>query len=166
MREDLRLAVINENAKGQGKVATSLRLSPTGYPFKYAPLKGTLSDEGVYADRPRICNKGYLLESKIHIDRHGKERERYICSAMPGKQYVKLGGAEEELDGRHCLCNALLATAGLGDEGEMPLVTLGQGGTEIQTSFTARDIIEDIMTPEHVACMERKLAIEPTLSAL
>ena len=161
MRGDLKQEIIGRNALGEGEVHTSLRLSSTGYPFKYYPLPGSLSEEEVYAARTRICNKGYLLESHFRTNDDGSVDHTYICPGMPVKQYVNLGGEPQDTVGRDCLCNALLATAGLGDNGEPPIITLGEGGANIRRSLTAREIVEDILTPEYVASMERQLSCDP-----
>jgi len=157
LRPDLKDTVIDLNASGHGDVETSNRLSSTGYPFKFVPLPGTLTDPDVYEARKRICNKGYLVKSTIVVDSDGVEQEAYICPGMPEKQYAKLGGDVQDTVGRHCLCNALLATGGLGDEGEPPIVTLGKEGASITSRISARDIVEDILTPSYVAAMETKL---------
>ena len=39
---------------------------------------------------------------------------------MPGAQFAALGGNPADGEGKVCLCNALLATAGLGDADEPP----------------------------------------------
>jgi NAD(P)H-dependent flavin oxidoreductase YrpB (nitropropane dioxygenase family) len=160
MRRDLKDAVITRNASGEGAVQTSDRMSSTGYPFKYAPIDGTLSDPGVYAGRKRICNRGYLLQSHIETTAAGGTRETYICSAMPEKQYARLGGNPDELPGRICLCNCLISTVGLLNEHEPALVTLGAHGLDVVERATARQVIEDILTPEAVSIIENRL-VEP-----
>jgi len=157
MRDDLRDRIIERNASGETIVQTSNRLSPTGYPFKQVPLAGTLSDAGVYEARKRICNKGYLLQSHIQTLPDGTEKETYICPAMPEKQYGKLGGDSADLSDRVCLCNALFSTAGLGEAIEPALVTLGKFGASVTVKRTAREIIEDLLTPAFVAAAEQRL---------
>ncbi len=103
------------------EVETSMTKSPTGYPFKVAKLKGTVSEEMVYLLRTRICNRGGLVS--LYEKEDGNIG--YMCSAEPIKNYVKKGGKEEDTDGKHCLCNFLFATAGMGFEGEPPIVTIG-----------------------------------------
>jgi len=157
MRDDLRDKIIERNANGETIVQTSNRLSPTGYPFKQVPLAGTLSDAGVYEARKRICNKGYLLQSHVEALPDGTEKETYICPAMPAKQYAKLGGDNADLTDRVCLCNALFSTAGLGETIEPALVTLGKFGASVTVKRSAREIIEDLLTPAFVAAAERRL---------
>lgn len=158
MRDDLRETVIARNAAKKTEVATSNRLSPTGYPFKHAHVPGTLSDQDVYESRKRICNKGYLLQSHFTPQEDGTQKETYICPAMPEKQFAKLGGSACDLKDRVCLCNALFATAGFGDPAEAALITLGRVGATVTQLYSAREILEDLLTPEYVECMERKLA--------
>lgn len=103
------------------------RASPTGFPFKVAGVPGTLSDEAVYEERPRLCDLSYL--------RAPYEREDgslgYRCASEPVHMFLKKGGDIAETVGRKCLCNALMANIDLGQERrdgyhELPAVTLGQ----------------------------------------
>lgn len=159
MRRDLKDRVLEQNGREDSEVQTSNRLSPTGYPFKYLPLPGTLSDSTVYDARKRVCNKGYLLQTHIITLPDGTEKETYICAAMPEKQYDKLGGDLVEQEGRVCLCNALFSTAGAAAPTEPPLITLGANGARIKRRWTAREVLEDILTLEFVASKEKELAI-------
>ncbi|MDT5223659.1 MAG: hypothetical protein QOG19_1066, partial [Mycobacterium sp.] len=45
---------------GTLQVRTDALASPTGFPFKVTTLHGTLSQASVYAERPRLCDLGYL----------------------------------------------------------------------------------------------------------
>ncbi len=59
----------------------------------------------------------------------------YRCPAEPVADYVRKGGDPADTVGRKCLCNGLLATAGLGQrlptgETEPPIVT---GGADLAT---------------------------------
>jgi NAD(P)H-dependent flavin oxidoreductase YrpB (nitropropane dioxygenase family) len=159
MRSDLRRQIIRRNARGDGEVGTSLTQSSTGYPFKYFRMPGTLSDQPVYEARKRVCNKGYLVHSHFTTRPDGSVHEAYICPAMPIEQYERLGGVAQDAQGRVCLCNCLLATAGLGDPGEPPLITLGENGTQTENDLSARDVVEDLLTPAFVAAMEQRLAL-------
>src|SRR5207244_4453464 len=145
---------------GGTEVRTDPRVSPTGYPFKYVPLPGTIADPDIYAQRRRICNRGYLLQSYFETLPDGTLKGTYLCPAMPAKQYLKLGGAPEDGTGRVCLCNALLSTAGFFSDTEPPLVTLGVSGTQVREQHTAREVVEEILTPEYVAAAERALLLE------
>jgi len=119
--------------KGNLKVKTDHRASPTGFPFKVVQLPGTVGDESVYKARPRLCDLGYLRSSKL--DETGKAT--YTCAAEPESPFLKKGGQEEELAGRMCLCNGLLAAVGLGQERpdgykEAPLLTLGATTSDVE----------------------------------
>jgi NAD(P)H-dependent flavin oxidoreductase YrpB (nitropropane dioxygenase family) len=60
MDAECKRRLLEQAVTGQVRVRTDGRASPTGFPFKVADLPGTLSDEQVYADRPRICDLGVL----------------------------------------------------------------------------------------------------------
>lgn len=153
LRSDLKERIIALNAAGQSEVLTGNSVSPTGYPFKYVPLAGTLSDPDVYARRKRACNKRYLVHSHYATKADGTQTEDYICPAMPEAQFAKLGGDTQETSGRVCLCNALLATAGLNGDAEPPMVTLGEEGAHIDRSWSAREIVDDILAPPYNAAV-------------
>jgi len=86
--------------------------SPTGFPFKVAQLAGTLSDPAVYERRRRVCDLSYLRIPYVTPD----GTIGYRCPAEPGDAYVRKGGDRSETVGRVCLCNALTATVGLGQQ--------------------------------------------------
>lgn len=114
-------------AAGTLTVRNSAHASPAGFPFKTAELAGTLTDPDVYAARPRLCDLGYLRTPYQRAD----GGVGYRCPAEPAEEYARKGGLAEDPDDRRCLCNALLATIGLGQRRaggwtEPPLVTLGQ----------------------------------------
>ncbi|HPT98875.1 MAG TPA: hypothetical protein PLU39_13490, partial [Armatimonadota bacterium] len=85
----------------------------------------------------------------------------YICPAMPEKRFLSLGGNPADLEGRVCLCNALLSTAGFYSDVEPPIVTLGESGLQVKELLSARQVMEEILTPEYVAQAEKELT-EPT----
>ncbi len=114
-------------ADGTLTVRNSAHASPAGFPFKTAELAGTLTDADVYAARPRLCDLGYLRTPYQRAD----GGVGYRCPAEPADQYTRKGGAAPDAHDRRCLCNALLATIGLGQRRpggwtEPALVTLGQ----------------------------------------
>ena len=114
-------------AAGTLTVRNSAHASPAGFPFKTAELAGTLTDPDVYAARPRLCDLGYL---RTPYQRAGGG-VGYRCPAEPAEAYTRKGGLAEDAGERRCLCNALLASIGLGQRRpggwtEPPLVTLGQ----------------------------------------
>jgi NAD(P)H-dependent flavin oxidoreductase YrpB (nitropropane dioxygenase family) len=111
---------------GTLEVLTDATASPTGFPFKVAQLPGTLSDLEIRAERPRLCDLGYLRTPFLKED----GRVAYRCPAEPVDVWVRKGGTVEETVGRTCLCNALTADVGLGQtrpdgQPEEALVTLG-----------------------------------------
>ena len=109
------------------------RASPTGFPFKVTTLDGTASEPEVYQARTRLCDLSYLRQPYERTD----GTVGYRCAAEPVHMYVRKGGAVEDTVGRHCLCNGLTATIGVGQHrrdgyDEDPLVTLGEdlGGAQ------------------------------------
>lgn len=152
MAGDCKRRLLEQAATGHVRVRTDGRASPTGFPFKVAELPGTLSDEQVYRDRPRVCDLGALRSAYRKPD----GSIGYRCPAEPVAMYVgRRGGREDNTVGRCCLCNALLATAGLpqrrpGGYTEPPIVTAGADFTGVRhllstvddgTTYTARDAV-------------------------
>jgi NAD(P)H-dependent flavin oxidoreductase YrpB (nitropropane dioxygenase family) len=126
LADDLRDGVRRELASGELTVRTDPSASPTGFPFKVAQLRQTLSDDEVYQDRRRLCDLSYLRTPYVDAD----GRVGYRCPAEPQHMYVRKGGAIEDTVARKCLCNALTANVGLGQTrrdgyAEPALVTLG-----------------------------------------
>lgn len=131
--ENAKRMILDRLAAGEGvDVRSDPRASPTGFPFKVARLTGTLSDEMVYLDRPRICDLAVLRSAYRLPD----GQIGYRCPAEPTEIYTRRrGGRVENTADRRCLCNGLLATAGYAQvrpDGyvEPPIVTTG-------TDFTA-----------------------------
>ena len=123
---ELRRALVAKALAGKAKVFTDAKASPTGFPFKVAELEGTLSDADAYARRKRVCDLGFLREAYRKPD----GSIGYRCAAEPEKAYLAKGGSPDELAGRKCLCNALVANVGMAQRlpdgsAELPLVTLG-----------------------------------------
>ncbi|MBU4336296.1 MAG: nitronate monooxygenase [Actinobacteria bacterium] len=107
-------------------VRTDPLASPTGFPFKVAQLPGSLSDAETAAERPRLCDLGYLRTPYLRDN----GAVGYRCRAEPVHTYLRKNGSEEETVGRNCLCNSLTTNVGLGQtraDGyvEQALVTLG-----------------------------------------
>lgn len=125
---------------GTADVFTDPLASPTGFPFKVVLVPGTISDPQVYAKRTRVCNLGYLR----HAYRKDDGSIGWRCPAEPEAHFLAKGGAESELAGRKCICNALMATAGHGlitSDGtrELPIVTAGDGLTALKTAVPRLD---------------------------
>jgi NAD(P)H-dependent flavin oxidoreductase YrpB (nitropropane dioxygenase family) len=133
---------------GEISVQTDGRVSSTGFPFKVLSVDGTLSDEERLEDRSRVCDLGYLREP--YVDEEGRLMGR--CPAEPVKTYVSRGGDPEDTEGRACLCNALLANIGLGQQRgnsvEPPLFTGGDAlenlplGSVDEPHYDADDVID------------------------
>jgi nitronate monooxygenase len=122
---ELKQSVLAASRAGTARVFTDPAASPTGFPFKVADVPGTLSSADVYAARTKICDLGYLRQ--MYVTPEGKLGHR--CAGEPLDSYLRKGGAPAETSGRKCLCNGLMATAGLGqiraDGTEPAIVTAG-----------------------------------------
>jgi NAD(P)H-dependent flavin oxidoreductase YrpB (nitropropane dioxygenase family) len=125
---DLKRKILGQVVDGTVEVRSDWRASPTGFPFRIVQLEGTISDEDVFLDRQRVCDLGALrVPYKTDNGLIG-----YRCPAEPLKAYGDIkGGRVENTEGRACLCNGLLATAGLpqyrvrAQYDEPPIVTAG-----------------------------------------
>lgn len=130
---DLKRRVLGQVASGEVSVHSDWRVSPTGFPFRVLDLEGTLSDPEVVADRKRVCDLGVLRSPYRTAD----GSVDYRCPAEPTDIYIRRkGGREANTDGRTCLCNALLASAGLPQQRprgyvEPALVTAGSDFTSV-----------------------------------
>ncbi len=125
--EPLRTALRKSLDAGTAEVRTDPRASPTGFPFKVVQMAGTIADPEVSAARGRICDLGYLRTPYLRDD--GTIGQR--CPSEPVDAYLRKGGTVEETEGRKCLCNGLMASAGVAQirpdgAAEPPLLTLGQ----------------------------------------
>ena len=150
MDKELKRRVIQKVVEEDAVVYTDPLVSPTGYPFKVVQMEGTMSDPEVYDKRVRLCDVGLLRTPYKKED----GQIGYRCPAEPEDQYLKKGGAYEDLEGRGCLCNNLSASAGFPQQRtdgyvEQPLVTSGKGLPSIgkffrpgQRSYTAKDVID------------------------
>ena len=138
---------------GTANVFTHPVASPTGFPFKVARMEGSLSEEEDYLLRMRICDLGYLREAYRRDD----ATIGYRCPSEPTTAWAAKGGAAADIEGRRCLCNALLANIGhaqvrgVGLE-EKPLLTSGDDLMEIgrflspgASSYSARDVVSKLL---------------------
>lgn len=151
LADALKCRVLARCRQGHIDVLTDGRASPTGFPFKAVALDGSLSEEEVYAQRERVCDLGYL---RIPYRREDG-RIAYRCPSEPVDTYVKKGGDLEDTEGRKCLCNALMANVGYGQERdagtELPLLTSGDDlqilGSFLgdQERYSAKDVIEYLL---------------------
>lgn len=113
-------------AAGELRVATDPLASPTGFPFKVAQVEGTVARPSVVAARRRVCDVSYLRTPFRRPD----GTIGYRCPAEPQADYLAKGGERSDTEGRLCVCNGLIAAAGLPQrthEGgpEPALMTLG-----------------------------------------
>ena len=149
-----RKQMLDAASKGNLRVRTDHRASPTGFPFKVVEMPGTVGEDDVYKARPRLCDLGYLRSS--HIDE--AEKVTYRCSAEPDSPFLKKGGEEVDLKDRICLCNGLMAAIGLGQERadgykEAPLLTLGTTTGDVEAmlkihpdGWSATDVIDRLLS--------------------
>lgn len=153
LSDAIKLRVFELCCSGQPDVVTDPKASPTSFPFKVLQLNGTASDDEPLELRRRACDLGFL--------RHGYRREDgtigWRCPAENEASYLRKGGCAEEMEGRKCVCNGLLATIGLGQVRagvpERPLVTCGNAVPQITTfipdaahpAYTAADVIRELL---------------------
>jgi nitronate monooxygenase len=154
LRDDYKEALLKKVEAGNSHVFTDPLASPTGFPFKVAELKGTCSDAAVYAERPRICDLGFLREPYRTED----GGIGYRCAGEPVTVYVSKGGHVEDTVGRKCVCNGLLANIGYqqkrnGKREEYGLITAGDDLFAVKqflkpgrTDYTAADVISLLLT--------------------
>jgi nitronate monooxygenase len=145
--------VLKRASTGILEIKTDGRASPTGFPFKIVPMEGSLSDPEVFSKRNRVCDVGYLRG--IYKTANGKLGFR--CPSEPEKNFLAKGGNPEDLQGRMCLCNALLSTleirlAKKNDYREPILITAGDTIANIAaylppgaTSYSATDVLDVLL---------------------
>jgi nitronate monooxygenase len=153
LQPDLKRQVIEMSRRGEAGVFTDPIASPTGFPFKLVEVQGTLSDGDAYTERHRICDLGYLRSAYAKEDGGVGWR----CPAERVDDFVKKGGEAAELEGRKCLCNALMSNIGLGQvrpdgRQELPLLTAGDDVADVArfapadtNSYSAADVIAYLM---------------------
>jgi NAD(P)H-dependent flavin oxidoreductase YrpB (nitropropane dioxygenase family) len=154
---EIKQRVLAEVASGEVRVRSDWRTSPTGFPFRILELTGTLSDPQVEADRRRVCDLGVLRSPYRKAD----GSVDYRCPAEPVDIYVRRkGGREANTEGRTCLCNALLASAGLPQQrphgyAEPALVTAGSdfssvgqlmAGAPDGSTYAAADVVSYMLS--------------------
>jgi len=148
MDPDIRRRIRELGFTGKLQVRTDMRISPTGFPFKTVILGGTISEQDVYESRVRICNVGALIS--LYEKEDGSLG--YRCAAEPLVNFVAKGGDIADTVGRGCICNGLLSTAGLTNQGELPVVTLGDDTSFLPVlmanandSYSAKDAIDYLL---------------------
>jgi nitronate monooxygenase len=154
LRDDYKDALMAKVSAGEAHVFTDPLASPTGFPFKVAELEGTCSEADVYAERPRICDLGFLREP-YRLEDGGIG---YRCAAEPLTVYVAKGGKVEDTVGRKCVCNGLLSNIGYqqvrnGKREEYGLITAGDDLFSVKqflkpgrTEYGVAEVISRLMT--------------------
>jgi nitronate monooxygenase len=152
LRGDYKTALLEEVRAGTARVFTDPLASPTSFPFKVARLADTMSEPDRYDERTRVCDLGYLREAY----RTAAGTIGFRCAAEPVGAYVAKGGAIEDTVGRKCVCNALMANIGLGQQRgrqvERGLVTSGDDLVRLgafmrdgTTRYTAADVVARLL---------------------
>ena len=151
---ELKKKVVQQCLADKPRVFTDPVASPTGFPFKVLQMASTVSDAARYAARERICDLGYLR----HAYRKSDGTVGYRCPAEPVEDYLRKGGTIEETKGRKCVCNGLIATAGLGqviseEETELELLTSGDEIVQLtrllkpgRDSYAAADVLRYLLS--------------------
>jgi NAD(P)H-dependent flavin oxidoreductase YrpB (nitropropane dioxygenase family) len=144
------------------------RCSPTGFPFRVVELEGTLSEPAVRDARPAVCDLGMLRSAYITP----KGTVGYRCPAEPLTAYVeRKGGRAATAEGRVCLCNALLASAGFAQKRrngyrEPPLVSAGSDLTAViallgesgdASSYSATQVISYLLDQNLPTCSDARV---------
>ncbi|HAV13441.1 MAG TPA: 2-nitropropane dioxygenase [Opitutae bacterium] len=149
---EIKRDVIERHRNGTLEVITDFKASPTGYPFKrLVPTDRSVSEPC------RVCDLGYLRHVYEKVD----GSIAYRCPAGPRERYLASGGTEAEAEGKHCLCNGLMATIGLGQirDGQAipPLITFGENLSFLdsllqpfETSYTAEQLIAHLRSEVEV----------------
>ncbi len=144
IEKDLKLQTLKEIMNG-GKVFTSPDASSSGFPFKVFQNSNTLSNLELYNARERVCDLGYLVEL---YNNKGDTR----CPSENISQYIRKGGLEKDTVNKVCLCNALLATIGLGSLDEIAIVTTGSDLSSVKEivnkyglNYSAKNVIDYIL---------------------
>ena len=150
---ELKRQALELSQHGQAAVFTDPRVSPAGFPFKVAQIKGTLSEAKLAEERSRICDLGYLR----HLYSKPDGALGYRCPAEPVKDYLRKGGLLEETVGRQCICNGLVSTAGFpqprpGRGDELAIVTAGDELVNVASflkpgrdTYTALEVLERLL---------------------
>lgn len=157
MEPQLREQALTALAGGDLSIHTDWRASPTGFPFHVAPLPQTWTDPETVQARKPVCDLGALRSAY----RTESGEVGYRCPAEPTAAFLRKGGKEEDVEGRVCLCNALLATAGhparrKGGVVEPPLVTSGNDlsgvvtlmqrpGVSASAPYRAADVVDYLL---------------------
>jgi len=169
LKNSYKRALLEKVRLGTARVFTDPVASSTSFPFKVAELEGSLSEDQLYAARPRICDLGYLREAY----RTPSGAVDYRCSAEPVTTYLPKGGKLENTAGKKCLCNALMANIGHpqvrnGKYTEMALITSGNDLTGITrflqpgaSTYSAADVVERLRPASALASGQAEMTTRP-----
>ncbi len=147
--------VIKAVQTASGDVFGEIPSSAAGQLMKVIRLRDTASDSQVFDARPRICDVGYFRQVYLRPD----GTMGYRCPGEPLVYYAEKGGSQEDAVPQHCLCNGLLASAGLGQiqsgrDLEKALVPAGEDVSQIRRflrpgcrSYTTREVIDELLRP-------------------
>lgn len=153
IRADLKQRVIRSSHGGDVEARTDPRASPTGFPLKVVQMTDTLSERDVFEARPKVCDLGYLRQAYRSPD----GRLGYRCPGEPERDFLKKGGDPQQIEGRKCVCNGLLATVGLAQVQkrgyvEPPLLTAGLDVRDVarfvnpgRDSYSAADVLDRLL---------------------
>jgi len=157
---EVKKRIVQKAIAGTVEVFTDPLASPTGFPFKVVELEGSLSEQDVYENRPRLCDLGYLRSAYKKED----GSLGFRCPGEPVDVYVQKGGKVEDTVGRKCLCNGLVANIGMpqirkNGYVEKMLITSGNDLQHIacfvkdgETSYGAADVINYLIGPVEQEC--------------
>jgi len=149
----LKQTTLDASRAGRARILTDPYASPTGFPLKVVQQEETLSEPALYEKRTRLCDLGFLRQPYVKPD----GALGYRCPAEPVEDYERKGGKREDTVGRKCVCNGLMATAGLPQSHstrgiEPPLLTAGEDVSQIarflrpgRTSYSACDVIRRLL---------------------
>ncbi len=153
--DQIKQSVIKKVVSGTAAVYTDPRASASGYPFKVVQLEGSLSELENFSNRKPVCDLGYLRAACQGPD----GGITFRCPAESVEDYARKGGARGESEGRKCLCNGLMSTAGhpqvrQGGYIEPPIVTAGNELHSIakfiapgEQSYSAKQVVKSLLAP-------------------
>ncbi|MBL7993786.1 nitronate monooxygenase [bacterium] len=153
MESELKKKALQQVLNNEARVFTNPIASPTGFPFKIAHVDGTISEKTVFDARKRLCDISMLRT----LFKKDDGSVGYRCPAEPEADYVRKGGMIEDTVGRTCLCNNLMAAAGIPQHRkdgyiEPPLVTAGDDLANVgrfvkkgNTGYTAKEVIDSLL---------------------
>lgn len=169
MDAEVKSRAVAEIRQGRFSSRSDWRCSPTGFPFRVVDLDGTMSESSVRAARTPACDLGILRSAYITP----QATVGYRCPAEPLATYTgRKGGRAATAEGRICLCNALLSSAGLGQHrrngyAEPPLVTAGSDTRTVEAllrqvaepgqTYSANDVIAHLLGDASAPAPERRI---------